>query len=140
MNHVSNNNPQVVESEKTAKWQYTRHCEDLSVEIKKLREEVFIPKNAKKKTICLWIMKCSISCSRWRRSGDCCPSDSFWDPTGAMSIDNVTIVLTVYSQAQGWVLIKSHVPCVGFNLRQCWWWYVNNLSRRIILDHIWAWH
>ena len=30
----------VVESEKTAKWQYTRHCEDLSVEIKKLREEV----------------------------------------------------------------------------------------------------
>ena len=31
---------QVVESEKTAKWQYTRHCEDLSVEIKKLREEV----------------------------------------------------------------------------------------------------
>ena len=33
---------QVVESEKTAKWQYTRHCEDLSVEIKKLREEVNI--------------------------------------------------------------------------------------------------
>ena len=31
---------QVVESEKTAKWQYTRHCEDLTVEIKKLREEV----------------------------------------------------------------------------------------------------
>ena len=30
----------MVESEKTAKWQYTRHCEDLSVEIKKLREEV----------------------------------------------------------------------------------------------------
>ena len=29
-----------MESEKTAKWQYTRHCEDLSVEIKKLREEV----------------------------------------------------------------------------------------------------
>jgi hypothetical protein len=31
----------VVESEKTAKWQYTRHCEELTVEIKKLREEVF---------------------------------------------------------------------------------------------------
>ncbi|XP_023333747.1 ras-specific guanine nucleotide-releasing factor 1, partial [Eurytemora carolleeae] len=30
---------QVVESEKTAKWQYTRHCEELTVEIKKLREE-----------------------------------------------------------------------------------------------------
>jgi hypothetical protein len=30
----------VVESEKTAKWQYTRHCEELTVEIKKLREEV----------------------------------------------------------------------------------------------------
>lgn len=43
-NHVSINNPQVVESEKTAKWQYTRHCEDLSVEIKKLREEVKITK------------------------------------------------------------------------------------------------
>ena len=31
---------QVVESEKTAKWQYTKHCQDLTVEIKKLREEV----------------------------------------------------------------------------------------------------
>lgn len=30
----------VVESEKTAKWQYTKHCEDLTIEIKKLREEV----------------------------------------------------------------------------------------------------
>ena len=30
----------MVESEKTAKWQYTRHCEELTVEIKKLREEV----------------------------------------------------------------------------------------------------
>ncbi len=29
-----------MESEKTAKWQYTRHCEELTVEIKKLREEV----------------------------------------------------------------------------------------------------
>ena len=33
-----------MESEKTAKWQYTRHCEDLSVEIKKLREEVTLAK------------------------------------------------------------------------------------------------
>lgn len=32
----------VVESEKTAKWQYTKHCEDLTIEIKKLREEVNI--------------------------------------------------------------------------------------------------
>ena len=31
---------EVVESEKTAKWQYTRHCEELGTEIKKLREEV----------------------------------------------------------------------------------------------------
>ena len=31
---------QVVESEKTAKWQYTKHCHELTVEIKKLREEV----------------------------------------------------------------------------------------------------
>ena len=30
----------MVESEKTAKWQYTRHCEELGTEIKKLREEV----------------------------------------------------------------------------------------------------
>ena len=29
-----------MESEKTAKWQYTRHCEELGTEIKKLREEV----------------------------------------------------------------------------------------------------
>ena len=40
MKHIISNDQQVVESEKTAKWQYTRHCEDLSVEIKKLREEV----------------------------------------------------------------------------------------------------
>ena len=31
---------QVVESEKTAKWQYTQHCEELTEEIKKLRGEV----------------------------------------------------------------------------------------------------
>lgn len=31
---------QVVESEKTAKWQYTQHCEELTEEIKKLRSEV----------------------------------------------------------------------------------------------------
>lgn len=31
---------QVVESEKTAKWQYTRQCDELAVEIKKLRAEV----------------------------------------------------------------------------------------------------
>ena len=31
---------EVVESEKTAKWQYTKHCQELTVEIKKLREEV----------------------------------------------------------------------------------------------------
>ena len=31
---------QVVESEKTAKWQYTQHCEELASEIKKLRAEV----------------------------------------------------------------------------------------------------
>ena len=34
------NYEKVVESEKTAKWQYTRHCEELGTEIKKLREEV----------------------------------------------------------------------------------------------------
>lgn len=32
---------QVVESEKTAKWQYTQQCEELSTEIKKLRNEVY---------------------------------------------------------------------------------------------------
>lgn len=30
----------MVESEKTAKWQYTQQCEELSSEIKKLRAEV----------------------------------------------------------------------------------------------------
>ena len=34
---------QVVESEKTAKWQYTQHCEELTEEIKKLRSEVCVP-------------------------------------------------------------------------------------------------
>lgn len=34
---------QVVESEKTAKWQYTQHCEELTEEIKKLRAEVRSP-------------------------------------------------------------------------------------------------
>ncbi len=32
---------QVVESEKTAKWQYTQHCDELTEEIKKLRNELF---------------------------------------------------------------------------------------------------
>ncbi|KAJ8969025.1 hypothetical protein NQ317_013831 [Molorchus minor] len=32
---------QVVESEKTAKWQYTQQCEELATEIKKLRAELF---------------------------------------------------------------------------------------------------
>lgn len=31
---------QIVESEKTAKWQYTQRCEELDTEIKKLRAEV----------------------------------------------------------------------------------------------------
>ena len=31
---------QIVESEKTAKWQYTQQCEELASEIKKLRAEV----------------------------------------------------------------------------------------------------
>lgn len=31
---------QVVESEMTAKWQYTQQCEELATEIKKLRAEV----------------------------------------------------------------------------------------------------
>lgn len=30
---------QIVESEKTAKWQYSQQCEELTVEIKKLRAE-----------------------------------------------------------------------------------------------------
>ena len=34
---------QVVESEKTAKWQYTQHCDELTEEIKKLRNEVYRP-------------------------------------------------------------------------------------------------
>lgn len=33
---------QIVESEKTAKWQYTQQCEELTSEIKKLRAEVRI--------------------------------------------------------------------------------------------------
>lgn len=32
---------QVVESEKTAKWQYSQHCEELASEIKKLRSEIY---------------------------------------------------------------------------------------------------
>ncbi|XP_060537024.1 ras-specific guanine nucleotide-releasing factor 2-like [Cylas formicarius] len=32
---------QIVESEKTAKWQYTQQCEELAAEIKKLRAELF---------------------------------------------------------------------------------------------------
>ena len=43
---------QVVESEKTAKWQYTRHCEELTDEIKKLRGEVLWQNNT-----CRIIMK-----------------------------------------------------------------------------------
>ena len=31
---------QIVESEKTAKWQYTQQCEELTMEIKKLRQEL----------------------------------------------------------------------------------------------------
>lgn len=34
---------QIVESEKTAKWQYTQQCEELASEIKKLRAEVSDP-------------------------------------------------------------------------------------------------
>jgi RhoGEF domain len=33
---------QVVESEKTAKWQYTQHCEELASEIRKLRAEIYV--------------------------------------------------------------------------------------------------
>lgn len=33
---------QIVESEKTAKWQYTQQCEELTMEIKKLRAEVTV--------------------------------------------------------------------------------------------------
>lgn len=32
---------QVVESEKTAIWQYTKQCDDLALELKKLRAEIF---------------------------------------------------------------------------------------------------
>ena len=39
---------QVVESEKTAKWQYTQHCEELTEEIKKLRTEVSCLKSLQK--------------------------------------------------------------------------------------------
>jgi hypothetical protein len=35
---------QIVESEKTAKWQYTQQCEELSLEIKKLRSELCVLK------------------------------------------------------------------------------------------------
>ena len=66
----------MVESEKTAKWQYTRHCEELGTEIKKLREEVGLallifgtihnftslyPRNVHGVKL--------FSCSRWKRSG-----------------------------------------------------------------------
>ncbi|GBM62083.1 Ras-specific guanine nucleotide-releasing factor 2 [Araneus ventricosus] len=34
---------QIVESEKTAKWQYTQQCEELTIEIKKLRAEFYLP-------------------------------------------------------------------------------------------------
>src|SRR5699024_8373206 len=38
---------QIVESEKTAKWQYTQQCEELTMEIKKLRAEVSGPMRSK---------------------------------------------------------------------------------------------
>ena len=38
---------QIMESEKTAKWQYTQQCEELTTEIKKLRNEVSLPTNIK---------------------------------------------------------------------------------------------
>ncbi|XP_065221705.1 ras-specific guanine nucleotide-releasing factor 2-like isoform X3 [Planococcus citri] len=41
---------QIVESEKTAKWQYTQQCEDLAVEIKKLRSELYTMKKEWKPT------------------------------------------------------------------------------------------
>ncbi|XP_055314318.1 ras-specific guanine nucleotide-releasing factor 2-like isoform X3 [Sitodiplosis mosellana] len=46
---------QVVESEKTAKWQYTQQCEELSTEIKKLRNEIFSLRKeySKRPSICI---------------------------------------------------------------------------------------
>ena len=52
---------QVVESEKTAKWQYTQHCEELTEEIKKLRTEVshciFLQHVQSEFSLCCWLAK-----------------------------------------------------------------------------------
>ncbi|XP_031638575.1 ras-specific guanine nucleotide-releasing factor 2-like isoform X2 [Contarinia nasturtii] len=46
---------QVVESERTSKWQYTQQCEELSTEIKKLRNEIFSLRKeySKRPSICI---------------------------------------------------------------------------------------
>ena len=45
---------QVVESEKTAKWQYTQHCEELTEEIKKLRTEVICIRASLSNLVCFF--------------------------------------------------------------------------------------
>ena len=45
---------QVVESEKTAKWQYTQHCEELTEEIKKLRTEVNFNRASPSSLVCFF--------------------------------------------------------------------------------------
>ena len=45
---------QVVESEKTAKWQYTQHCEELTEEIKKLRTEVICNRASLSNSVCFF--------------------------------------------------------------------------------------
>lgn len=43
---------QVVESEKTAKWQYTQQCEELASEIKKLRAEICTLRRECRSSVC----------------------------------------------------------------------------------------
>ena len=48
---------QVVESEKTAKWQYTQHCEELTEEIKKLRTEVNFNRASPSSLVCFFFYR-----------------------------------------------------------------------------------
>ncbi|TRY67068.1 hypothetical protein TCAL_03106 [Tigriopus californicus] len=78
---------QVVESEKTAKWQYTQHCDELTDEIKKLRNELFVMKKE-------WRLLPQISKSSSSQDGD--KSDDEEDP-------DIAKIKKVQSFFRGWL-------------------------------------
>ncbi|CAD7092815.1 unnamed protein product [Hermetia illucens] len=92
---------QVVESEKTAKWQYTQHCEELALEIKKLRME-----------ICALRKECrpSMSSTPGRRESFAVPFDTPIDPANLTGLcsqvqDSVELrkIKKVQSFFRGWL-------------------------------------